>query len=386
MQAERRASLPVREQTAGMKPEIRVDQIGSYVRPDKLLDARDLFAERKITREQLRQVEDEAILDCLQMQKNAGMRIFGDGEFRRDSWMTPLSEAVEGFVDHYQVEYVDRPDGGKEKIVWHQKPVKGKLRQERRLTQVDAAFLKNHAPGPFKITLPSPLCMRRSFKEGLTDTAYTNDRALIKDAADITKGEVSKLCDEGVSYIQLDEGFLAYVREEFRDGLKKKGLDPDRELQKDIDSENEVYQVANDKGVTTALHICRGSRVTFHKGIGAYDWLAERLFTGLHVSRYLLEYDDTGRVGGYEPLRHLPKGKVVVLGLVSSKDAPLEQPENLMREVEKASKFCSVDQLALSSQCGFHAAADRNGAHITADQQRRKLELMVNVAEKIWGH
>jgi 5-methyltetrahydropteroyltriglutamate--homocysteine methyltransferase len=368
-----------------MNTEIRVDQVGSFVRPEKLLDARDRLHEGRITREQLRQVEDEAILDCLQMQKNAGMQIFGDGEFRRDSWMTPLSEATEGFVDGYQVEYVDRPGGGQEKIVWHQKPVLGKLRQQRRLAQIDAAFLKQNAPGPFKITLPSPLCMRRSFKPGLTDKVYANDRALIKDTAAITKGEIAKLCDEGVSYIQLDEGFLAYVREEFRASLRQKGLDPDTELQTDIESENDVYDAANIKGVTTALHICRGSRITFHKGVGAYDWLAERLFAGLHVKRYLLEYDDTGRVGGYEPLRHLPKGKVVVLGLVSSKDAPLEQPENLLREIEKASKFCPVDQLALSSQCGFHAAADRNGAHITVDQQRRKLELMVKVAEKIWG-
>jgi len=369
-----------------MNTEIRVDQVGSYVRPEKLLDARDRFSEGKLTREQLRQIEDESILGCLQMQKNAGMQIFGDGEFRRDSWMTPLSEAVDGFVDEYQVEYVDRPDGGKEKIIWHQKPAKGKLKQQRRLAQVDAVFLKKHAPGPFKITLPSPLCMRRAFKPGLTDAAYADERALIKDAANITKGEIAKLCDEGASYIQLDEGFLAYVRDEFRASLKQKGLDPDIELQKDIDSENEVYDVANQRDdVTTALHICRGSRITFHKGAGAYDWLAERLFGGLHVDRYLLEYDDTGRVGGYEPLRHLPKGKVVVLGLVSSKDAPLERPDNLIREVEKASKYCPVDQLAISSQCGFHAAADRNGAHLTADQQGRKLELMVKVAETIWG-
>src|SRR6516162_7352678 len=116
-----------------MNTEIRVDQVGSYVRPEKLLDARDRFSEGKLTREQLRQIEDESILGCLQMQKDAGMQIFGDGEFRRDSWMTPLSEAVDGFVDEYQVEYVDRPDGGKEKIIWHQKPAKGKLKQQRRL-------------------------------------------------------------------------------------------------------------------------------------------------------------------------------------------------------------------------------------------------------------
>ena len=365
--------------------EIRVDEVGSYVRPEKLLDGRDNFRDGKITRDQLRQIEDESILDCLQMQKDVGMQIFGDGEFRRDSWVTPLSEAVDGFVDDYQVEYVDRPDGGKEKIIWHQKPVKEKLRQKRRIAQVDAAYLRKNAPGPFKITLPSPLCMRRSFKLGLTDKVYPNDRALKQDAAEITKGEIAKLCDEGVSYIQLDEGFLAYVRDDFRASLKQQGLDPDIELQKDIDAENDVYDVANKKGVTTALHICRGSRITFHKGQGAYDWLAERLFRSLQVDRYLLEYDDTSRVGGYEPLRHLPKGKVVVLGLVSSKDAPLEHLDSLLREIEKASKFCSTDQLAISAQCGFHAAADRNGAHITMDQQKRKLELMVSVAAKVWG-
>jgi 5-methyltetrahydropteroyltriglutamate--homocysteine methyltransferase len=367
-----------------MNTEIRVESIGSYVRPAKLLDARDAFHDGKITRDQLRYVEDESILDCLKMQKEVGMRIFGDGEYRRDSWITPLSEAVEGFVEQYDIEYVDRPDGGKEKIVWHQKAANGKLKRQRRIAEVDAAFLRDHAPGPFKMTLPSPLCMRRSFKPGVTDKAYPDERALMKDAAEITKGEIANLCEDGTSYIQLDEGFLPYVRDEFRASLKQKGLDPDVELQKDIDSENDVYDVANNKGITTGLHICRGSRITFRKGTGAYEWLAERLFGALHVGRYLLEYDDTGRVGGYEPLGHVPKGKVVVLGLVSSKDAALERTDHLLREIERASKCCPIDQLAISAQCGFHAAADRNGAHITADQQKRKLELMVNLAEKVW--
>ena len=170
---------------------------------------------------------------------------------------------------------------------------------------------------------------------------------------------------EGTSYIQLDEGFLPYVRDEFRVSLKQKELDPDVELQKDIDAENNIYNVANNKGITTGLHICRGSRITFRKGTGAYEWLAERLFGALHVDRYLLEYDDTGRVGGYEPLRHLPKGKVVVLGLVSSKDVALEHPNHLLREIERASKTARSTSWQSAQQCGFHAAADRNGARIS---------------------
>ena len=321
------------------------------------------------------------------MQKDVGMQIFGDGEFRRNSWVTPLSEAVDGFVDDYQVEYVDRPDGGKEKIIWHQKPVKEKLRQQRRIAQVDAAYLKKYAPGPFKITLPSPLCMRRSFKLGLTDNVYPNDRALKQDAAEITKGEIAKLCDEGVSYIQLDEGSLAYVRDDLSASLKQQGLDPDVELQKDIDAENDVYDVANKKDVTTALHICRGSRITFHKGQGAYDWLAERLFRSLQVDRYLLEYDDTSRVGGYEPLRHLPgKARSWCWALSAAKTLPWSTSIACFARSRKPPSFAppTSSQSARNavSTCGRPTATAHTSRWINKNV---KLELMVSVAAKVWG-
>lgn len=205
------------------------------------------------------------------------------------------------------------------------------------------------------------------------------------DGAEIVRNEIVELAKEGVSCIQFDEGFIGYLRTDLNQAGNANIGDREAELERDIALENSVYDAVKSLGVTTAMHMCRGSRITHQKGGGTYDWLAERLFGAVHVDRFLLEYDDTERVGGYEPLRHLPKGKIAVLGIVSSKDAAVETRETLLKEIERAAKFCPIEQLALTTQCGFQGASDRNGAHVSVDIQKRKLARIAEVAHEVWG-
>jgi 5-methyltetrahydropteroyltriglutamate--homocysteine methyltransferase len=362
----------------------RTDQVGSLLRPPALLDARDAFKAGSITREQLQAAEDTAVLEALAIQRGAGVDIYTDGEMRRDAWMTIFSEAVDGFVDEYPQIPTERPDGSTVFVQRHDKTVKSKLRPKRRLAGVDATFLKQNAPGPFKITMPSPsTVLRFGYKPGVSDAAYPTREALHADTTAIVRDEMLALVTDGCAYVQLDEGFNSYVNPDWREALKAEGRDPMDVLAKDIAADNVCYDAIEGK-MMRAMHLCRGSRVKWAHGAGTYDWLAERLFDQLHVDRFLLEYD-TEIVGGFEPLRFVPKGKVVVLGLVSAKEPELESVDYLLGRINDAAKYCPIEQLALSTQCGFQGAAMRDGAHMTIDQEKRKLERIVETAHKVWG-
>jgi 5-methyltetrahydropteroyltriglutamate--homocysteine methyltransferase len=359
----------------------RSDQVGSLLRPPQLLDARDAFKAGTIDRDALRRQEDAAVIEVLARQQRAGLAIFTDGEMRRDAWQTVFSEAVEGFVDEYPIMVNQRPDGTSVKVEMHTKSVSGKLRAVGRLAGTDAAFLKQHSPGPFKIPLPSPAYVARGgYRPGVSDAAYPGREDLLRDTTKVLRDEMIALVEDGTSYIQLDEGFTHHLTA----AASRDGAAAEQELATDVAAENECYDAVKSDDVTVAMHICRGSRVSWHHGPGHYDWLAEHLFNTLHVDRFVLEYD-TDIVGGFEPLRFLPKGKVVVLGLVSSKEPRIETPDELIRRIEEAAKHCSIEQLALTSQCGFQAAADRDGAHLDFDSQWRKLDLIAETARRVWG-
>ncbi|HEY5209070.1 MAG TPA: hypothetical protein VIJ42_06440 [Stellaceae bacterium] len=360
----------------------RADQVGSLLRPPKLLDARDAFKAGTIDRAALRREEDAAVTEILAHQKSIGMPIFTDGEMRRDAWQTVFSQAVEGFVDQYPAIETDRPDGTKVKVQMHTKAARGKLRAVGRLAGTDAAFLKAHAPGPFKITMPSPAYVARgAFRPSVTDAAIYPDReALLRDTTAIVRDEMIALGKDGASYIQLDEGFTYHLTA----AASRDAAAAEKDLAVDIAAENQCHDAVRSDAVTVAMHVCRGSRLSWAHGSGSYDWLAERLFDALHVDCFVLEYD-TDIVGGFEPLRFLPKGKIVVLGLVSSKERRLETRDELKRRIDEAAKFCPLEQLALTSQCGFQGAAQRDGAHLDYDSQWRKLELIAETAREVWG-
>jgi 5-methyltetrahydropteroyltriglutamate--homocysteine methyltransferase len=363
----------------------RADQIGSLVRPVRLLDARDDYKAGKIDRTALQTVEDDCVLEVLKLQQQGGMSIFTDGEMRRDAWQTNFSQAVDGFDDAYPVRAVERPDGSRVTLQMHTKTIRGKLKQKRRLAQTDAEFLRKHSPGPFKITMPSPAVIARaSYKKGVTDKAYPDIAELRHDIVEIVKAEMTALVAEGAAYLQFDEGFTMYAEPERMKALTEERTNAEQTLAEDIAAENACYDAVRRKDLTLAMHLCRGSRSSLTRGRGSYDWLAEHLFHRLHVDRFLLEYD-SDRVGGFEPLRHVPKGKIAVLGLVSSTDPHLEKQDDLLRRIEQASKYCSLEQLAISSQCGFQGSGSRDGAHMTIDEERRKLELIADTARKVWN-
>lgn len=363
----------------------RADQIGSLLRPAALLDARDAFAAGRLDAAGLRAAQDAAVLEVLALQREAGVDIYTDGEMRRDSWQAGIAAAVDGFQKEYPVEETRRPDGTAARFIVHRKAVEGKLRQHGRIAGDDASFLRDHAPGPFKITMPSPSYVARtSWSADRSAAAYPSRDDLHADLTAIARGELEALVSDGASYLQLDEGFNAYVDEDWRAKVSAEGRSVEGQLAKDLAADNSCYDAVQQSGVVRAMHLCRGSRISWVDGIGSYDWLAERLLNELHVDRFLLEYD-TALIGGFEPLRFLPKGKVVVLGLISSKRPALEARDEVLRRIEQAAMVVPIEQLALSTQCGFQGAADRDGAHMTIADERRKLALVVDVARTVWG-
>ena len=360
----------------------RADQIGSLTRPPELKAARRAYRAGTLSRADLRAAEDRAILDALDHQRRVGMPIFTDGELRREAWQTDLSEAVDGFVADYPVVRREMPDGTVREIEMHAKAVNARLQPKRRLTAEFVPFLQAHAPGPFKVTLPSPASAARSgYQVGLTEQAYPTRADLLADLVRIYQAELRALADDGVTYVQLDEGFNSYVNPEWRASIERDGHDPQRWLAEDIAAENACWDLLSPSSVVRATHLCRGSR-TAVRGTGGYDWLAEQLFAELHVECFLFEYDSAA-AGGFEPLRFVPPGKTVVLGLVTSKDPRLEDQQMLLRRIEAASKYVPLDQLAISPQCGFGGSADN--AFMTLDEQWRKLELVVDTARQVWG-
>jgi 5-methyltetrahydropteroyltriglutamate--homocysteine methyltransferase len=367
---------------------VRADQIGSLLRPDNLLDARDEYHAGRLTLEQLRAVEDACIEQALRMQREVGIDILTDGEMRRDAWQTNFSQAVDGFERDYPVREVLQPDGTTVKLEMHSKAIVGKLRAVRRLTGVDAQFMKTHAPGPFKITMPGPTTVGRGgWRAGATDKVYGSLGELYQDCADIVRDEMRALVANGASYIQLDEAFTNLARESAIEAMRERGEDPETKLAEQIEFENVCYDAVRGQGITLGAHLCRGSRSSAPKPElmdpnrqgRDFDWLAERLFDQLHADRFLFEWDS-----GFQALRFLPRDKVAVLGIVTSLSPELEPKEQVFRCIEAASKYCAVEQLALSTQCGFQGSGTRDGAHMNVEGERRKLELVVEAARQIW--
>jgi 5-methyltetrahydropteroyltriglutamate--homocysteine methyltransferase len=368
-----------------MATEIRVDHVGSMIRPPKLLDARDDFAAGKIDRAALTKVEDDCILEAIDLQRDAGMQVLTDGELRRTSYTTDQYDAVEGFAPEYPVVEQRRPDGTKVMVEMHTKPVVAKLHRVRRLAQHEASFLKQHAHGLYKITMPTPVRTPQQIQKDIPPP-YSSWDEIQQDILEIFREEMVALAGEGVPYLQLDKVPTTYLNEQSRQALKDRGIDPDELLAREIAYENNCYDAVREKhpDVILALHLCRGNRVGFGGGTGSYEAAAEMVFNQEHVDRFLLEYD-TARAGGFEPLRFVPKGKVVMLGLVSTKTNQIEKKHDLLRRIEEASKYLPIEQLALGPQCGFQSAANRDGASMTIDEQRRKMEVIAETAREVWG-
>jgi 5-methyltetrahydropteroyltriglutamate--homocysteine methyltransferase len=241
-----------------------------------------------------------------------------------------------------------------------------------------------HAHVPFKVTLPAPSnFMLASYKAGITDKFYPAHADLLKDLVEIVRDEIQWLVAEGVTYIQFDAPYYShYLDPRQKERMRQSGLDPDTELENAIAGDNAAMGGVPRSGVTFALHVCRGNSRSRWYTEGGYDAIAEKLFGLLHVDRFLLEYD-TERSGGFEPLRLVPRGKSVVLGLITTKEPRLESQDEVRRRIDEASRFVPLENLALSPQCGFASVAAGN--LLSEGEQWKKLELVVETARKVWG-
>jgi 5-methyltetrahydropteroyltriglutamate--homocysteine methyltransferase len=334
----------------------------------------------------LRAIEDQHILRVLTKQKELGFEICTDGELRRRNFMSDFTDAVEGFDLDDAV--ARNWNAGEMKVAPVSSVtgiVKKKLRQMRPLTGHELPFLKAKSPVDIKVTLPSATQFPAiSFKAGVTDKVYKDHSELLWGIVEIMKGELAKLSSDGVKYIQIDAPRYSYYmdpkwREWIRTEMK---LDPDAALNEAIKADNACFKAARRPGVTLAIHLCRGNNRSHWYAEGGYDAIAEKMFGTLDVDRFLLEYDDE-RSGTFVPLRFIPKGKTVVLGLVSSKLPQMENPDVLVKRIEEASHYVPLENLALSPQCGFASTAEGN--LITEDRQWAKLKLVVDTARRVWG-
>jgi 5-methyltetrahydropteroyltriglutamate--homocysteine methyltransferase len=360
---------------------IRADQVGSLLRPAHLLRAR---ASGDTPKDKLRELEDGAILDALNRQRQVGLEIFTDGEFRRASWITDMAEAVEGFVPQSRSIEWHATDGSNQVEASTSNVVGARLQPRRRLTGAETAFLKHHAPGPIKVTVPAPSNFWVvSWKEGVSNAAYASRSEMLTDVVRILCAEIEALIQDGVDYIQLDSPFYGvFIDERYRAELRRASLDPNHALQEVVAADNAVVDGLAREGLTLALHICRGNSRSRWLYQGAYDPIATVLFNQLGVDTYLLEYD-SARDGTFDPLRFLPPGKTAVLGVVTTKQPALESRDELRRRIDDAARVVPLEQLALSPQCGFASVAAGNS--LSEDDQWRKLELVVQTAREIWS-
>jgi 5-methyltetrahydropteroyltriglutamate--homocysteine methyltransferase len=357
----------------------RADHVGSLLRPAELIQARL----KGVDADTIRDLENKHIRRVLDKERELGLGIFTDGEFRRQNFMSDFIEAVQGFDTG---DAVSRSwEGAAIPVSSVTGVVTEKFAQRRSITAYETSFLSIHSPGPFKITLPSATQFPAiSFKWGVTDRVYPDHSALLTDVVSIMTDEMQRLKNAGVQYIQIDAPRYSYfIDPKWRDWIRAEmRQDPDTVLDEYVRADNACFAAARKPGLTLAIHLCRGNNRSHWYAEGGYDAIAEKLFNTLDVDRFLLEYDDE-RSGTFEPLRFVPRDKTVVLGLVSTKRPQLEPEDTLLKRIHEASKHVLLENLAVSPQCGF--ASTLEGNLLSEEEQWAKLGRVVEVADRVWG-
>ena len=366
-------------------PPFRADHVGSLLRPRRLLQARGDFAAGTIDAAELRRIEDEAIREIVRKQEETGLQSATDGEFRRASWHMDFIYQLDGVTQeagHIAVRF-HNPDGD---IEWTPAAlhVSGKLGVSTTIFGDDFRFLQETVTTSVpKLTIPSPSMVHyRSGKAHIDESIYPELDAFWSDLTAAYREEVRRLGDLGCAYLQVDDTSLAYMNDPHqRDYVESIGGDHDRQHIEYIKHINESL-ADRPAGMRVTTHMCRGNFRSSWAAEGSYDFVAEALLNELDVDGFFMEWDDE-RSGGFEPLRFVPKGKVVVLGLVTTKRGALESRDALVRRIEEASRHVDVDQLCLSPQCGFSSTVEGNA--LTRDEQAAKLRLIVETAQEVWG-
>jgi len=376
---------------------IRHDVVGSLLRPTKLKDARNQYDEGKLTLEQLREIEDQAIREAVKLQESIGLSVVTDGEYRRLNFQDSFGESVAGFDAgkpslHFYEKRVEGssplqrweiPDQGEQKgtAVAQRRPAAQKISLARNVPAAEFQFLKQVAHQPGKVALIGPDRISQRFDWQNSKNIYAGLDDFVADVVKVEREIIRGLIDAGCRYVQIDApGYTAYVDPPSLAAMRDRGEDPKENFTRSLKADNAMLAGFDD--VTFGIHLCRGNQRSMWHREGTYDDIAERLLNELNYDRFLFEYD-TPRAGGFEPLRFLPKGKVIVLGLVSTKVPQLETVDDLQRRIDQAAKFAPLDQIAVSPQCGF--SSDVVGNLISDDDQKRKLELVVETARQVWG-
>lgn len=362
----------------------RFDHVGSFLRPQYLLEAREQKAKGQITPEQLRVVEDKAITEIVKFQESVGLKSITDGEFRRTYFHLDFLEQLGG-VKVGEAALQIGPDG-KEHLVPPAIYVVDKVTHAKQIQLADFNYLKSQiaAGSTPKVTIPSPTMLHfRGGRAGIDRKAYPElDPAFYDDVAKAYGDELHSLHAAGCRYVQMDDTNLAYLCDpKMREAAKSRGDDPNELPRRYASFINKVV-AHKPVGMTLAMHLCRGNFKSTFAASGDYEPVAEALLSEMNIDAYFLEYDDD-RSGDFRPLRFLKKGKTVVLGLVTTKVGQMESKDDLKRRIDEAAKYAPLEQLALSPQCGFSSTV--HGNNIAVEDQRNKLRLVIETAQDVWG-
>jgi len=360
-----------------MKPPFRADQVGSLLRPRELAQARARFRNNGISSGELKTLEDRCIREAIQKQESVGLQAITDGEFRRDWWHLDFMSRLEG------VTTVANPGpkfGGTEE----QPPIPsitGKVDCARPIMVEDIDFLRKNTKHTAKFTIPSPSMLHlRGGRSSISKTVYPDLAEFWADTAAAYRKAIRHLADAGCTYLQLDDVSFSYLCDpKIRDTARKNGDDPAVLPRTYADA---ITNALKDRpaGMTVTMHTCRGNFKSNWVASGGYETVAEAMFSS-GVDAFFMEFDSE-RAGGFEPLRHLPKGRKIVLGLVTTKVGELESKDELKKRIDAAARFVPLENLCLSPQCGF--SSTHHGNSLTADEQWRKLERIVEVAREVW--
>jgi 5-methyltetrahydropteroyltriglutamate--homocysteine methyltransferase len=364
-------------------PPFRADHVGSFLRPPALLEARECARTGAITADELRRVEDDAIREVVRFQEGLGLRGITDGEFRRTYFHVDFLTQLDGVQTQGSINVSFHSAKGNVDFAPPVMKVTAPVRHARPIQRRDFEFLKSVTTRTPKVTIPSPTMLHfRGGRGAISKDAYPDLDAFYADVAAAYQDELSDLADAGCTYVQLDDTNLAYLCDQtMREGARARGDDPD-ELPRRYARLINAAISKRPAGMAVCVHLCRGNFRSAWAAEGGYEPVAEVLFNELEVDGYFLEYDDA-RSGDFRPLRHLPKGKTVVLGLVSTKIGTLEHKDDLKRRIDEAARFAPLDQMCLSPQCGFSSTV--HGNDIARDSQAAKLRLVVETAREIWG-